>query len=52
MELSELQEDAISELLNIGMGTAASALSQMVGEEVMLSVPSVTIVPRPGQRRR
>ncbi|RDH85571.1 MAG: chemotaxis protein CheC [endosymbiont of Escarpia spicata] len=46
MELSELQEDAISELLNIGMGTAASALSQMVGEEVMLSVPSVTIVPR------
>ncbi len=40
-ELSEFQRDAIAELLNIGMGTAAASLSEMVGEPVELSVPSV-----------
>lgn len=44
--LSELQRDAITELLNIGMGRAASALSKMVSEEVHLSVPSVEVLSR------
>lgn len=44
--LSELQRDAITELLNIGMGRAAAALSEMVSEEVHLSVPSVEVLSR------
>jgi chemotaxis protein CheY-P-specific phosphatase CheC len=32
--LTELQQDAIIELLNIGMSRAALALSQMVGEGI------------------
>ena len=37
----EIFVDAISEILNIGMGQAAASLSEMVDEEVMLSVPYV-----------
>ena len=44
MELTELKRDAIAELLNIGMGVAAASLSELVDEEVGLSVPSVEIV--------
>jgi len=40
-ELSEFHRDAIAELLNIGMGSAAASLSEMVGEEVLLSVPGI-----------
>ena len=44
IELTELQKDGIGELLNIGMGNAAESLSQMVGEEVLLSVPNIQLV--------
>jgi len=37
--LSEMQRDALSELFNIGMGNAASALSEMLDDEIILSVP-------------
>lgn len=43
--LTELQKDGIGELLNIGMGNAAESLSQMVEEEVLLSVPDVQLLP-------
>lgn len=46
MELNVLQKDAIVELFNIGMGKAAASLSEMVGEEVVLSVPDVFTVTR------
>lgn len=46
LQLSPLQHDAITELLNIGMGQAAASLSQIVGEEVKLSVPSVQLLSR------
>ena len=39
--LNELQEDMLTELFNLGMGNAASALSEMVSEEVLLSVPEI-----------
>ena len=45
-ELSELQKDALGELLNIGMGRASASLSEMVGEEVELSVPKVDTLSR------
>ncbi len=41
IQLSELQYDAIVELLNIGMGYSAKALSEIVNEEIKLSVPSL-----------
>ncbi len=44
--LSELQHDAIVELLNIGIGSAASSLSEIVSEEIKLSVPSLELLCR------
>jgi chemotaxis protein CheC len=44
--LSELERDALTELLNIGVSRAAASLRKMVGEHVLLSVPSVEIVDR------
>lgn len=41
MKLSKFQEDAIAEAVNIGIGRAASCLSEMVGATVLLNVPSV-----------
>ena len=41
--LSELHLDALSEVFNVGAGRAAASLSDIVGEEVRLSVPSVEI---------
>jgi len=38
--------DAISEVLNMGMGAAAAALSEMVDGEVSLSVPGIEFVSR------
>lgn len=46
VNLTELQRDTMMELLNIGMGRAASILSEMVGEEVDLCVPFVNLLPR------
>jgi chemotaxis protein CheC len=46
IELSAEERDAIIELFNLGMGQAASALNQMVDQEVDLSVPYLDIVRR------
>jgi len=45
--LSELELDALTELLNIGVSRAANSLREMVGEEVILTVPTVIILSRP-----
>lgn len=44
-EMNEFYKDAFRELGNIGAGNAATALSQMVGRPVTMSVPEVMIVP-------
>ena len=41
--LGELEQDALTEVLNIGVGLAADALYQMTGEHVPLSVPVVEL---------
>jgi chemotaxis protein CheC len=46
IELSELQQDAFTELVNIGVSRAAASLRKMIGVQVLLSVPSIEIVPR------
>lgn len=45
-DLSELELDALTELVNIGVSRAATSLREMVGEQVLLSVPSVNLVSR------
>ena len=44
--LDDLELDALTELVNIGVGRAAASLREMVGEQVHLSVPSVSLVSR------
>jgi chemotaxis protein CheC len=44
--LTELQLDALRELANIASGHAATALAQMLGTEVDLSVPGALALPR------
>ncbi len=40
-ELSEMQYDLLKELFNLGIGGAANSLSQLVNQEVILTVPSI-----------
>ncbi len=42
--LTDLERDALTELVNIGVSRAASSLRKMVGEEVLLSVPSIEVM--------
>ncbi|WP_369061970.1 chemotaxis protein CheX [Caulobacter sp. 73W] len=46
IELEPLERDALTELVNIGVSRAAASLRKMVGEQVLLSVPSVEVVTR------
>lgn len=56
--LDELERDALTELVNIGVSRAAASLRKMVNRQVILSVPAVEIVTRRsaasliGQRER
>ncbi|MBF0422541.1 MAG: hypothetical protein HQL73_06070 [Magnetococcales bacterium] len=43
--LSELEEDALKEFFNMGLGMAADSLSQMVRNEVLLTLPKLKVVP-------
>ena len=40
-KLSDMQYDLLKELFNLGVGSAANSLSQLVNQEVVLSVPSI-----------
>jgi len=42
--ISELQSDYIKELFNVGMGAAASELSELINDEVFMSVPSFQLI--------
>lgn len=42
--LGELERDALTEIMNIGVSRAASSLRKMIGDHVTLSVPSIDIV--------
>ncbi|GEP12210.1 chemotaxis protein CheX [Methylobacterium gnaphalii] len=44
VDLTELQRDAFTELVNIGVSKAAASLRKMIGVQVLLSVPAVEIV--------
>ena len=42
LELNELQYDLLKELFNIGVGKAADTLSQMLKQEIKLTVPEIS----------
>jgi len=44
--LTSLELDALTELVNIGVSGAATSLREMVGQEVLLSVPRIDLVGR------
>ncbi len=44
--LSDMEKDAFAEIFNIGVGHAASSLSQMIGQEVELAIPVVELLER------
>lgn len=44
--LTDLQLDALTELVNLGVSSAATSLSELVREEVVLSVPKACVVTR------
>jgi chemotaxis protein CheC len=46
IELSALENDALIEIFNIGVGQAAASMSAIVNEAVRMSVPSITFVNR------
>lgn len=46
--LGELERDALTEIVNIGVSRAATSLRKMIGDRVTLSVPSIDVV---SQRR-
>jgi chemotaxis protein CheC len=50
-ELSEVEQDALAEIANMGVSRAATSLRQLVGEQVLLSVPAVNIVTRQAASR-
>jgi chemotaxis protein CheC len=50
-ELSQIEQDALAEIANMGVSRAATSLRQMVGQQVLLSVPAVNIVTRQAASR-
>src|ERR1700742_3606059 len=46
LPLDALELDALTELVNIGVSSAAASLREMVGREVILSVPKVELLAR------
>lgn len=44
LHISDLQKDALIEVFNIGVGQAANSLSQIVGETIAPSVPTIAIL--------
>ncbi len=42
--LTDIQKDAITEIVNIGVGRGSATLSQMLDEEVLLNVPYANVI--------
>ena len=44
IDLSEIEHDALTEITNMAIGRSAGVLNEMIGQEVILSVPQVLIL--------
>ena len=49
--LDDLEVDALTELVNLGVSRAAVSLRDLVGEQVFLSVPSLDVLSKPEAAR-
>jgi chemotaxis protein CheC len=47
MRLTEEQADALTEVVNIALGRAAAALSDLTGHRVLIEVPQIAVYPIP-----
>ncbi|MBF0369688.1 MAG: hypothetical protein HQL52_09555 [Magnetococcales bacterium] len=45
-DLTELECDLLTEAFNIGLGAGSAALSELLGEEILVTVPSLSIQPK------
>jgi chemotaxis protein CheC len=45
MDITDLQKDILKEIGNVGIGNAATALSNMINKEVKIALPSLEIIP-------
>lgn len=45
LDLSPMQLDALKEIVNIGAGNSATALSQLLNRRIDMTVPNINIVP-------
>lgn len=45
IELSELQKDALKEVINIGVGKGADSLNQLLNTHIKLEIPNLKIIP-------
>lgn len=45
LDLTPIQLDALKEMVNIGAGNAATALSQLLNRKVDMTVPGVNVIP-------
>jgi chemotaxis protein CheC len=45
MFLTEIQKDALTELINIGFSKSAASLSELTGHRIFLGVPEVRLLP-------
>jgi chemotaxis protein CheC len=45
MNISESYNETLTELINIGYGRAAAALSELTGRRILLEVPKVAVLP-------
>lgn len=43
--LTPMQIDALTEIINIGIGRAASSLSEIIGSHILLNVPQLELLP-------
>jgi chemotaxis protein CheC len=44
LDFSDIQIDALREVGNIGVGNAATAMSQLLGKEIQITVPRVNVI--------
>ncbi|HSK39601.1 MAG TPA: chemotaxis protein CheX [Arenibaculum sp.] len=44
-ELTEIERDALTELVNVGVGRAARNLSRLLSDQILLTVPRADILP-------
>ncbi|MCL1831788.1 MAG: flagellar motor switch phosphatase FliY [Oscillospiraceae bacterium] len=44
IEITDIQKDAIGEIMNVGMGSAATAVSELLDAKVWITTPTVAVV--------